>query len=189
MPPLVVALIAVNGKDDAEGIHDTHLTLLKMADRVGLKVLALAADGASAELAAQELMDKEITDFPPLTYEYPLYGIHLRCPVLSTGPCVSLSDCPHCRKTARNQPQYGTHTACMGCGYLVNRSLVDLCKLPDSGLMQKDVDNVDKQDDGAARRVFHTQALDATTYVNEAGKCQVKEDFTGLFVYLFIFGI
>ena len=44
----------------------------------------------------------------------------------------------------------------MGPHYLMNRSLVDLYKMGEAGLTLKDVENVDKQDDGAARWVFHT---------------------------------
>ncbi|KAJ3715441.1 hypothetical protein C8R42DRAFT_725798 [Lentinula raphanica] len=58
------------------------------------------------------------------------------------------ADAPHARKTARNQPQHGTHTASLGSAYLVNRSLVDIYMLEGSGLMPlRDVDNADKQGD------------------------------------------
>ncbi|KAH9947489.1 hypothetical protein B0H21DRAFT_680678, partial [Amylocystis lapponica] len=51
----------------------------------------------------------------------------------------------------------------------------------------RDVENVDKQDDGAARRMFHSIALTATTE-QTGDSIGVKEEFVGLFVYLFIFG-
>lgn len=187
IPPMVLALVPTNSKDNADGIHGQHMLLLKMADQLDLKVLALAADGASAELSAQEMMDQHKNEFPPMTYEHTLYGVHLRCPVFKTGPLISISDPPHGRKTSRNQPQYGTHTASMGSGYLVNRSLVELYDTGEAGLALKDVDNVDKQDDGAARRVFHTVALDATTVV-ENNTIKIRKDFDGFFVYLFVFG-
>jgi len=50
----------------------------------------------------------------------------------------------------------------MGAGILVNRLLVDLF---DSGLVLKDIENVDKQDDGAACRAFHVMAFKVTTTV------------------------
>jgi phage-related protein len=50
----------------------------------------------------------------------------------------------------------------MGAGFLINRLLVDLF---DSGLVLKDIKNVNKQDDGAARRVFYVMAFEATTTV------------------------
>jgi hypothetical protein len=159
-----------------------------MAETLELKILVFAADGAAPELAAQSKMDETKSDCDPLVYAYPLYGISLRAPVFKkTGPLISVMDPPHARKTCRNQPQYGTHTASMGIGYLVNRSLVDLYQLPNSGLVQRDVEDVDKQDDGAARRLFHIKALTAAT-VEDGGARKVRAGFIGLFVYLFIFG-
>lgn len=183
----MLALIPTDGKDKAEGIHEQHMKLLKMAARLDIKVLIMAADGAAPELLAQEMMDHEKSDHPPLTYEYPLYGVFLKAPVFETGPLISLSDPPHGCKTARNQPQYGTHTASMGAGFMVNRSLVDLFETGVSGLVLKDVENVDKQDDGAARRVFHLMACKATTVV-EDGIRKIRPGMLGLFVYLFILG-
>ncbi|KAI0739803.1 hypothetical protein C8Q80DRAFT_1124129 [Daedaleopsis nitida] len=122
------------------------------------------ADGAASELGAQNLMDHEQTDLPPLKYDYPRYGIHLCAPVFSvTGPLVSVQDPLHARKTCRNQPQHGTHTCSLGRGYLVNRSLLMLYRTGSSGPQLRDVQDVDKQDDGAARRLFHHMALNAMT--------------------------
>jgi hypothetical protein len=187
-PPIVIALIPTDGKDDADCIHGMHVRILQMAETLELKILVFAADGAAPELAAQSKMDESKSDCDSLVYAYPLYGISLRAPVFKkTGPLISVTDPPHARKTCRNQPQYGTHTASMGIGYLVNRSLVDLYQIPDSGLVRRDVEDVDKQDDGAARRLFHIKALTAAT-VEDGGVRKVRDGFIGLFVYLFIFG-
>lgn len=190
IPPLVVALRPTKGSDDAQGIYALHTQLLAMTESLGIKVVSMAADGASSEQGAQSLMDHEKSARTPLTYSYPLYGIHLSAPVLATGPLISCQDPPHARKTCRNQPQHGTHhdTASLGRGVLVNRSLVALQETGLAGLMRRDVENVDKQDDGAARRLFHHVALAATTTKDEGGKTHVRDEFNGLFVYLFIFG-
>jgi hypothetical protein len=133
-------------------------------------------------------VDKEPGELPPLVYDNDLYGLHLRAPVFKeTGPFVSHSDCPHGRKTGRNQPQHGTKTASLGDGYVVNRSLVQLCNVPGSGLVRADVDKVDKQDDGAARRAFHFNALKAQTQ-EENGVFSIKPEFTGLFAYSWVLG-
>ena len=184
IPPIVVALIPANGKGNAEDIHSLHLQLLRMAKRLDLKIITLSADGASAELSAQELMDQEQSALPPLAYDYPLYGVHLKCPVCTTGPNISPSDPPHLQKMFCNQNQYGMHTASMGAGYIVNVSLVALYDTGEAGLVLKDVENVDKQDDGAARCIFHTVALDATTTA-ESGVHKICNSFHGLFVYTF----
>ncbi|KAG6906610.1 hypothetical protein DXG01_012964 [Tephrocybe rancida] len=87
------------------------MQILKMAARVKQPVASFAADGASSELLAQSIMNRQLSDLPPLTYDNSLYGIHIRIPVFdTTGPVVSNFDPPHSRKTCRNQPQHGTHT-------------------------------------------------------------------------------
>jgi len=70
---LVIALIPTDGTEKAVNIHKQDMVLLKMAARLNLKILVMAADRAAPELATQELMDQEKTELPALTYEYPLY--------------------------------------------------------------------------------------------------------------------
>ncbi|KAJ3502810.1 hypothetical protein NLJ89_g8719 [Agrocybe chaxingu] len=185
-PPLVIALLPNSGKENADDIHGHHLKLQAMASQLKLPLIAFAADGAAVELAAQYQMDHTQSNEPALTYDYPLYGIHLEVPVFAnTGPLISITDPAHAVKTSRNQPQYGTHTASLGVGHLVNQSLVDLYLIDGSGLVIRDVENVDKQDDGAARRIFHVNTLNAAV-TKEEGK--IRDGFEGVFVYLFIMG-
>ncbi|KAG6895279.1 hypothetical protein C0992_002217 [Termitomyces sp. T32_za158] len=189
IPPQIVAALPTISGGDSSYIYSQQIKALKMAGNLKLLVVSFAADGASAELSAQNMMDKEASEVEPIVYEYPLYGIYLKAPVFrDTGPLVSITDPPHARKTCRNQPQHGTHTASLGIGYLVNRSLVDLYNCPDSGLVLRDVENTDKQDDGAARRAFHESALRSLTSQSLDGSVVVKEDLLGIFVYLFVFG-
>jgi hypothetical protein len=185
---MVLALIPTDGKDNSREIHKELMNLLCMAKQLKLPIVAFAADGAAPELSAQNMMDEEKSELEPITYEYPRFGIALRAPVFEgTGPLVSVTDPPHSRKTCRNQPLYGTHTASIGTGYIVSRSLVNLYKTTNSGLVLRDVEDVDKQDDGAARRLFHIKALAAMTTESD-GVCSLREGFLGLFVYLFVFG-
>ncbi|KAJ7194166.1 hypothetical protein GGX14DRAFT_586979 [Mycena pura] len=188
IPPLVIALLPTDGTDNAAKIVEQHLLLLKMAAQLELPVISFAADGAASELAAQNLMDNQETPCPPMTYDYPLYGIHLRAPVMEkTGPVVSITDGFHGRKTGRNQPQYGTKTQSMGSEVLVNENLVQLYETGESGILHSDVHNTDKQDDGPARRIFHHQALLACTTGDEP-EMMIRHGFGGLFVYLFVLG-
>lgn len=164
------------------------MRFLEMAKQLGIPVISVSADGAASEQSAQSLMDHEKTSAPPLVYDYGLYGVHLRTPVFETGPLVPCQDALHARKTCRNQPQHGTQTASLGRGYVVNRSLITLQETGTTGLVRRDVENVDKQDDGAARRLFHPMALSATTFTDDKGELCVRDEHLGLFVYLFIFG-
>ncbi|KAF8156205.1 hypothetical protein K438DRAFT_2076139 [Mycena galopus ATCC 62051] len=185
IPPLAVALIATDGKDDAQKIVALQIKLLKMAAELSLPVVSFAADGAASELAAQSFMDSMQTPFPPITYNYPLYGISLKAPVFATGPLVSTQDAGHAKKTARNQPQHGTKTGSLGADVVVNRTLVSLYETGESGLLASDVKNVDKQDDGPARHLFHFKALQACT-VGEGDNIKIRDGMGGLFVYLFV---
>ncbi|KAJ7714729.1 hypothetical protein B0H16DRAFT_1807499 [Mycena metata] len=188
IPPQVVALIPTNGTDDASKIFEQHLKLLAMAAELSLPVVSFAADGAASELAAQRLMDAHKTTLPPVTYDYPLYGIHLSAPVLPTGPVVSGQDPGHAKKTGRNGVQSGNRTEDLGEDVVVNNTLVELQKTPNSGLLPSDVNGkLDKQDDGPARHLFHAQALHACT-TGEGETAKIREGFTGLFVYLFVLG-
>lgn len=132
-------------------------------------------------------MDDHETSFPPITYDYPLYGIHLKAPVAKTGPVVSGQDAGHGKKTARNGPQSGARTEDLGEDVIVNNTLVDLQKTGVSGLLPSDVKNVDKQDDGPARHLFHVLALRACT-TGEGDATKIRDGFGGLFVYLFVMG-
>ncbi|EIW59893.1 uncharacterized protein TRAVEDRAFT_122203 [Trametes versicolor FP-101664 SS1] len=184
IPPLVIALCPTKGNDDATGIHAQHMQFLAMAKQLKMAVISTAADGASSELCAQALMDLEKSELAPLAYDFPLYGVHLRAPVFeTTGPLISVQDPPHARKTCRNQPQHGTHTASLGKGYVVNRSFLQLYETGISGLQLRDVQDVDKQDDGAARRMFHPMALAATTIERLDGSRDIRPEFLGLFPF------
>ncbi|ETW75570.1 hypothetical protein HETIRDRAFT_456138 [Heterobasidion irregulare TC 32-1] len=138
-PPLAVAMLSTTGKDNSRQIHNHHMLILQMAAQLDMKVISFAADGTALELAALSLMDAESSPIPPVIYDHPASGF-----------------------------SHGTHTASLGVGYLVNRSLVELYETGNGGLVQSDVKNVDKKDDGAARRLFHHNALHATTYCDPA---------------------
>ncbi|KAJ7836006.1 hypothetical protein B0H13DRAFT_1913303 [Mycena leptocephala] len=161
IPPQVVALLPTNGTDDASKIFEQHLKLLAMAAELSLPVVSFSADGAASELAA---------------------------PVNETGPVVSGQDPGHGKNTARNGPQSGARTEDLGEDVVVNNTLVDLQKTGVSGLLPSDVKNVDKQDDGPARHLFHVMALRACT-IGEGDRTTIREGFGGLFVYLFVMGV
>ncbi|KAG1722488.1 uncharacterized protein EDB91DRAFT_1240212 [Suillus paluster] len=147
-PTIVVALLATDGRDTGDKIHELQMLFLRMAARLSLKVVTFSADGAASKLAAQALMDGKVSLEEPLKYNYPLY-----------------------RKTSCNQSQHGTHTVSLGIGYVVNRSL-----------------NVNKQDDGAARRIYLYEALAATCEMKD-GKMEIQKGFEGLFFVKHFFGL
>jgi calcineurin-like phosphoesterase len=87
----------------------------------------------------------------------------------------------HAKKTARNQIHYGIRLLTLGNDTVRYDQLCNIVEKENSVLCTRDVYNVDKQDDGAAFCVFHSQLLRMCqdNGVIDPGKL-------GLFVYLFI---
>ncbi|EIW75341.1 hypothetical protein CONPUDRAFT_159467 [Coniophora puteana RWD-64-598 SS2] len=221
MPPVVVALLPSNGKEKVQEVHKLKMVFLSMAAAVHLPVVTSAADGAAVEAAAQLLMDQEVGTGKAVVYENICFGLKLRAPIHKhTGLLVSITCSWHGKKTSRNNPQYGAHTAMMGIGHVINQDLIDLYKTGESGLgprnrtvparlaglrrssrsarlpvstlfwlVQGDVKDVNKQDDGAARRLYSEEAFYATTSVDEKADDVIKPGFKGLNVWLFMFGV
>lgn len=119
-----------------------------------------------------------------MNYEYARLGVTIKIDVFAkTGPFTPVTGPFHGCKTFRNQNQYGIRMGSTGTGRPENRSVVALQETPGSGLQHGDVENTDKQDDGAARRFFHVVALNATTAPGESSsEPNARPEFPGLFV-------
>ncbi|KAJ7103006.1 hypothetical protein B0H15DRAFT_767196, partial [Mycena belliarum] len=154
MPVFPVALIANKGKMTATEIRDLHLKLRSLCGQAGIKFLASGADGAKAESNAQQLMMNAETP-TRLAYLNEKYGVFLDCPVYpDTGPHICNTDIDHGRKTARNNFLYGTHYLILAFVFLCHAVLMFFLTVLRAPLLIKDLFNPDKQDDGAARRLF-----------------------------------
>ncbi|KAK6971680.1 hypothetical protein R3P38DRAFT_2670220 [Favolaschia claudopus] len=185
MPVFPVAFIPNKGKMKGTEYRDHHLKLRELCGAAGLKLLASGADGAKSEVNAQSLMINAKTP-ERLSYTYEKYGVFLSCPVYAdTGPHVPTTDPDHGRKTARNNFLYGTHLLILGFLFLCHAVLMFLLNLVKCPLYVKDIFNPDKQDDGAARRMF-TNVL-FSFLVGPDGDLR-HPSLEGLFILTFIFG-
>ncbi|KAG6883721.1 hypothetical protein C0993_004308 [Termitomyces sp. T159_Od127] len=96
IPPQIVAALPIISGGDSDFIYSQQIKALKMAEYLKLPVVSFAADGASAELSAQNTMDRVASELPAITYEYSLYGIYLKAPIFKDiRPLVSITDPPH----------------------------------------------------------------------------------------------
>ncbi|KAJ7816595.1 hypothetical protein B0H14DRAFT_3743669 [Mycena olivaceomarginata] len=163
IPPLVVALLPTDGKDDALKIVEQQLKLLEMAADLALPVISFAADGAASELAAQNAGDENWAG-----------GFKSRC--------------GSCEEDRTESATAWDENESLGADVLANQTLIELYNTGESGLLSSDVRNVDKQDDGPARRLFHVKALQACT-IGEGDEAKIRAGFGGLFVYLFVLGV
>ncbi|KAJ7671406.1 hypothetical protein DFH06DRAFT_928301, partial [Mycena polygramma] len=185
MPVFPVAFLPNKGRMKATEYHDLHLRLRKLCGEAGLKFLASGADGAKTEVNAQQSMMNAPTE-KRLSYTNEKYGVFLSCPVYpDTGPHICTTDPDHARKTARNNFLYGTHFLTVGFLFLCHAVLMTLIMIARCPLYIKDIFNPDKQDDGAARRMF-TNIL--FSFLVDSNGNLLHPSFEGLFILTFILG-
>ncbi|KAJ7601259.1 hypothetical protein DFH06DRAFT_925048, partial [Mycena polygramma] len=154
MPLFAVTFVPNKGKMKALNYRDLHLGLRELCGEAGIKLLASGADGAKAEVNAQQLMMDADTE-ERLSYTNERYGVFISCPVYADmGPHISCTDPDHARKTIRNNFFYGTHLLIIGFLFVCHAVFMALLMLKNIPLYVKDIFNADKQDDGAARRLF-----------------------------------
>ncbi|KAF8126405.1 hypothetical protein K438DRAFT_1482126, partial [Mycena galopus ATCC 62051] len=102
-----------------------------------------------------------------------------------TGPHIAFTDVEHGRKSVRNNFLYGTHLLIIGVLYLCHAVLMVLLKVTHVPLYIRDIFNPEKQDDGAARRLF---VDDLFSFLVDSEGNIIDPTFDGLFVLTFIFG-
>ncbi|KAJ7719366.1 hypothetical protein B0H14DRAFT_3900927 [Mycena olivaceomarginata] len=185
MPVFPVQFRATKGKVKAEELRDIHLEFRSLCGKAGIKLLASSADGASSETKSQRLMMNARTP-ERLSYLNPKFGVFLSCPVYpDTGPHICTTDPDHARKTARNNFLYGTHFLTLGFVYLCHAILMFFLTVIKAPLLIKDLFNPDKQDDGAARRLFAPYIF---SFLVDASGNLKHPSLEGLFILAFVFG-
>ncbi|GBC05191.1 hypothetical protein RclHR1_00610003 [Rhizophagus clarus] len=181
IPPIVIAILPTKGDESAEQIFNILCTVLDFARQNNLNILSMGADGARSEFNAQtKIMNSSSTYF---TFDDPFYNVHFKVPVIHGRPLVRVQDPKHAKKTARNQLFTGARHLSLGIDTVRYDQLYLLAHQDKHTLLKRDVLNVDKQDDGAAYRMFHSDNL---LQIIQAEN--VPSDMIGLFIYLFVLG-
>ncbi|GES91114.1 hypothetical protein GLOIN_2v1785707 [Rhizophagus clarus] len=115
------------------------------------------------------------------TFDDPFYNVHFKVPVIHGRPLVRVQDPKHAKKTARNQLFTGARHLSLGIDTVRYDQLYLLAHQDKHTLLKRDVLNVDKQDDGAVYRMFHSDNL---LQIIQAEN--VPSDMIRLFIYLFV---
>jgi len=154
-----------------------------MSIQANINLLSIGADGAITEYNAQVLLmqGNETQEF--LTFNNVIHNIYFQAPLYYGKPIIHIQDLKHAKKNGRNAIHSGARLLVLGEDTVRYDQIYQLAQEENSALYIRDVINVDKQDDGAAYRVFCSIFLD---------QCQnngcLNHDKTTLFIYLFIFG-
>jgi hypothetical protein len=134
----------------------------------------------------QPNVDPEVSEehlAEPLKVTVPLFGVTLTTPIIDGYLLIMIQDPEHARKTLRNNTRSGAGLLQIGDAVLAYETLLRFLKIDNHGLALSDLIDGDKQNDGAALRLFHSLALAALVYRNK-----IREGMEGVFAILFIFG-
>ncbi|EIW76981.1 hypothetical protein CONPUDRAFT_158119 [Coniophora puteana RWD-64-598 SS2] len=184
--PIPLLVLPSQGRETAEQNASTLMECLALCRDAGIKVLSCGSDGAAAEVGSHDILNSSPSAISSISFKLEKYGIEFKIPVFAgTGPLVTIPDPSHVQKVTKGNEETGTHLLVLGDHDLSHNSLVELANVPGSGLRRKDVINADSQDEGAAIRLFHSNALAACTTSN--GEI-VKEGFAGAYAFHFVAG-
>jgi hypothetical protein len=155
--------------------------VVDMSHQAGIPLLSIAADGARSEFNAQvKLMNNGENYFK---FNDSLYNIQFKSAMCYDKPIIRMQCPKHAKKTARNQLFSGARFITLGKQPVFFGQLAKLVNEFNTCLLKRDVFNTDRQDDGAAFRIFCSNFLAQLTEHE-----RIHEEYLSLFVYLFILG-
>lgn len=184
VPTIVVAAMAIPNTLDAEQLLVYLQTLLnRFLDRK-LKIVAYAADGSSLERSLQHLLEASAEKFNVIVIKHPEDGkpdIKISIPLFGNQeqPIAMIQDSQHGAKTFRNNAFSGARLLVTG-NYPITYEHFRRLAMEGGPLFVRDVEKVDRQDDGAATRFFSSNALEWLV--------KNYPDLLGPITYLFVFG-
>ncbi|GBB98477.1 hypothetical protein RclHR1_03240002 [Rhizophagus clarus] len=183
IPPVVIALLLTKGDSKTQEIYTILKKVVDMSIQANINLISIGADSAITEYNAQVLLMQGNDTQEFLTYDNEIYNVHFRAPIYSGKPIICIQDPKHAKKNGRNAIHSGARFLVLGNYTVRYDQIYQLAQEENFALYMRDVINVDKQDDGAAYRVFCSTFL---------AQCQnnghLDHDKSALFVYLFIFG-
>jgi hypothetical protein len=149
-----------------------------------INIISFGSDGAANEFNAQSML-MNISTTENIIFEDQLYNIKFKCLVFpGVGSIIRVQDAKHGKKSGRNALFSGARLLTLGTGTARYDQILALSKMPNSVLYARDVENADRQDDGAAYRIFCSTFLEQ---VYDQDNLQDPKKH-GLFIYLFVIG-
>ncbi|KAF6746318.1 hypothetical protein DFP72DRAFT_1017300 [Ephemerocybe angulata] len=180
---IIVAAMCIGESMDTDELtgylHDIILGFI----RHDIMVVSYCADGSSQERSIQDKTEARATEQRTYAIPHPVAGhraISFDIPIFDGQPIAMLQDSKHLLKTARNNLFSGARLLTFPNGVAMYADILNMAAADDTPLYQKDVINVDRQDDNAAARLFSAASLE---WFQEH-----EPDKLGLIIYLFIMG-
>ncbi|KAH9015478.1 hypothetical protein EDB84DRAFT_1679909 [Lactarius hengduanensis] len=190
VPPLILAVMPLASSTDAATIAAMEQRLLDIliASEKSLCIISLGSDGSIVERDARRALvrsgfAKYVTHSIPYSSGNGTQSEDIKISFLCVhGQYIAITQDPkHCRKTARNNLFSGARLLLLGNFPIYYEQIRSLASENDSPLYWRDVDQLDRQDDRAAARLFSAPFL--RHCVSRHGETNL-----GLPIYLFVLG-
>lgn len=180
--PIIVAALPIPDSISAAQLLDLHLKVLDGLLNQQIQVVSYACDGTEVERSVQRLFLNHSTN-ASYSITNPLPGgpdTVVMFAVYRKQPIVMIQDSKHALKTFRNNLFSGARLLVFGNHASLYHHIREVAFEDGSPLFHRDVDNIDRQDDNAASRLF---SADMLNYL-----ANHHPDYVGEIVYLFVFG-
>lgn len=181
IPPIILAGVARGSTDDADDLFDQHARLVALLVEAGIVPVAYASDGTEVERKLQRrIVSSTATKDISVGNSRTDLAFTIPVAIFDHRPMIMIQDSKHSVKTARNQLFTGARLLAMGNCPMFYNLIRDLAGHDDSPLFLRDVENLDRQDDRAAARLFSAEALEH--------HCAHYPDRSAVSLYLFFLG-
>ncbi|KAJ3572044.1 hypothetical protein NP233_g3351 [Leucocoprinus birnbaumii] len=163
----------VPNKLDAPVLAQYSKEIMKGLISHGVWVTSYACDGSSTEQNSQQILIDMADDHLRYSIKNPNPNgedLNIGIPVINGQPVVMVQDSKHALKTFRNNAFSGARLLVMGNFIAAFVHMLKIVNAPDSPLYQRDVDQLDLQDDNAATHLFSAKTLELICCTS--GKCQ-----------------
>ncbi|KAG8764094.1 hypothetical protein FRC11_005504 [Ceratobasidium sp. 423] len=204
IPPLAIAALPIASNVTTQSLIGYLKLIVRGLLNQGIHVVSYAADGSAIEQNIQELFFMSMDRYRTYTIPHPSQRIS---PVSSPQqplsfklglledkptddkseddepqprPCVVVQDDKHGLKTFRNNMYSGARLLVLGSETVMYSQVYEMVEDPTSTIHRRDVEHMDRQDDGSAEGLFNELTLEFVV--------QHRPKYLGLVLYLYVLG-
>ncbi|KAG8707407.1 hypothetical protein FRC11_007462, partial [Ceratobasidium sp. 423] len=194
IPPLAIAALPIASTVTTRSLIGYLQSIIQgLLDR-GIHVISYATDGSAVEQNIQEAFFVSMDHYQHYSIPHPSQrlsnGTSTEPPLdfklglldgkLKDNPCVMVQDQKHALKTFRNNLYSGARLLVLGAEPAMYSQVREIAEDPESTLHKRDVEGVDRQDDGSSECVFNQLTLKFVV--------QRRPQYLGLIIFLYVLG-
>ncbi|KAG8705173.1 hypothetical protein FRC09_003116 [Ceratobasidium sp. 395] len=205
IPPFALAALPIGSNASSNILIDYLTSILDGLLEIGIHAVSYAADGGPVEQGVQTELENASDGHQEYKIPHPRNHqdssnskqdwVTFRLDFYRGKPLVRVQDSKHALKNCRNNLFSGARLLVLGSTFLMYSQVREIAFDGLSTLFHRDVENLDRQDDYAAERLFNALTLAwilrDRLNMDESGVSstgQPSRQYDGLAVYLYILG-